>query len=369
MPPTRAPRDDRSSSAVTRVISGVPHAVILTRREDVRAYDVTIRNGVTGARFTGSLRMNDDRDADADDDSDARWRSTMDALTSAKNKEVFDVFDFALERNQDAEEDGQRSWDLVWRFSEEARAERFDKEEEEEEDDETVVKVERKSSKSGGKMRIGVLELREDETWDAKRCGMDALACAASAEQSEARANCAEARAKRLVLGAETSRRRADEAIEAMKETKEDVARRVMALLNAKKTEMRRMRETLDAAEAEVEDLNARLERARESGLANGTAPVEDGEGDDGGLTLFEEDDDGGEYTTDDEAHPTQRGERVSMRKRFGKQTQTQTQTQTQSQTQSRKRTKTAATKKQSTTTTRQKKSFLANTLALLDTE
>lgn len=363
MPPTRAPRDDRSSSAVTRVISGVPHAVILTRRDDVRAYDVTIRNGATGARFTGSLRMNDDRDADADDDSDARWRSTMDALTSAKNKEVFDVFDFALERNQDAEEDGN-AWEMVWRFSEETRAERFDKEEE---DDETVVKTERKSSKSGGKMRIGVLELREDETWDAKRCGMDALACAASAEQSEARANAAEARAKRLVLGAETSRRRADEAIEAMTETKEDVARRVMALLNAKKTEMRRMRETLDAAEAEVEDLNARLERARESGLANGTAPVEDGEGDDGGLTLFEEDDDGGEYTTDDEAHPTQRGERVSMRKRFGKQTQTQTQTQSQSQ--SRKRTKTTATKKQSTTTTRQKKSFLANTLALLDTE
>lgn len=368
MPPTRAPRDDRSSSAVTRVISGVPHAVILTRREDVRAYDVTIRNGVTGARFTGSLRMDDDRDDDDfDDDSDARWRSTMDALTSAKNKDASDVFDFALERNQDAEEDGQRSWDLVWRFSEEARAERFDKEEEKD-DDETVVKIERKSSKSGGKMRIGVLELREDETWDAKRCAMDALTCAASAEQSEARANAAEARAKRLVLGAETSRRRADEAIEAMKETKEDVARRVMALLNAKKTEMRRMMETLDAAEAEVEDLNARLERARESGLANGTAPVEDGDGDDGGLTLFEEDDDGGEYTTDDEAHPTQRGERVSMRKRFGKQTQTQTQTQSQTQSQSRKRTKTA-TKKQSTTTMRQKKSFLANTLALLDTE
>lgn len=351
MPTTRAPHDDRSSSAVTRVIFGVPHAVILTRRDDVRAYDVTIRNGVTGARFTGSLRM-DVRD----DDSDARWRSTMDALTSAKNKDVLDVFDFALERNQDAEEDGN-AWELVWRFSEEARAERFDASEDEE-DDETVVKVERKSSKSGGKMRIGVLELREDETWDAKRCGMDALACAASAEQSEARANAAEARAKRLVLGAETSRRRADEAIEAMKETKEDVARRVMALLNAKKTEMRRMRETLDAAEAEVEDLNARLERARESGLANGTAPVEDGDGDDGGLTLFEEDDDGGEYTTDDEAHPTQTGERVSMRKRFGKQ----------SQSQSRKRTKTA-TKKQSTTTTRQKKSFLAKTLALLDTE
>jgi hypothetical protein len=162
-----------------------------------------------------------------------------------------------------------------------------------------------------------------------------------------------------LVLGAETSRKRADEAIEAMRETKEDMARRVMALLNAKKTEMRRMRETLDAAEAEVEDLNARLARARESGLANGTAPVEDG--DVPGLMLFDDNDDG-ECTTDDEASPTQRGERVSMRKRFGKQTQSQTQSP------SRKRTKTTtpATKKRSP---RQKKSFLASTLALLDTE
>ena len=362
MPTTRAPHDDRSTSAVTRIISGVPHAVLCTLREDDRpfdrAFDVTIRNGVTGARFTGSLRLHAN-DA-CDDDSDARWRSTMDALTSAKSKDVSDVFDFALERSEE-DGDGKR-WELVWRFSEEARAERFDAPEDEEEE-ETAVKVGRKSSKSGGKMRIGVLELREDETWDAMRCGMDALACAESAERSEARANAAEACAKRLVLGAETSRKRADEAIEAMKETKEDMARRVMALLNAKKTEMRRMRETLDAAEAEVEDLNARLERARASGMASGTAPVEDG--DDAGLTLFEEDDDSGEYTTDDEAHPTQRGERVSMRKRFGKQTQTQTQTQTQSQ--SRKRTKTT-TKKQSTTT-RQKKSFLANTLALLDTE
>lgn len=363
MPTTRGPHDDRSTSAVTRIISGVPHAVLCTLREDDRpfdrAFDVTIRNGATGARFTGSLRLR----ANECDDSDARWRSMMDALTSAKGEDVSDVFDFALERNQDPppETDGDgKSWDLVWRFSEAARAERFDDEEE------TAVKVERKRSKSGGDLRVGVLELREDEEWDATRCGMDALACAESAERSEARANAAEARAKRLVLGAETSRRRADEAIEAMRETKEDVARRVMALLNAKKTEMRRMRETLDAAEAEVEDLNARLERARESGLANGTAPVEDG--DDAGLTLFEEDDDGGEYTTDDESHPTQRGERVSMRKRFGKQTQTQTQTQTQSQSQSRKRTKTT-TKKQSTTTKRQKKSFLANTLALLDTE
>jgi len=358
MPTTRATHGDRSTSAVTRIISGVPYAVICALREDdrndARAFDVTIRNGVTGARFTGSLRLH----ANQCDDSDARWRSTMDALTSAKSRDVSDVFDFALERSEE-DGDGKR-WELVWRFSEEARTERFDAPEDKEEE-ETAVKVERKSSKSGGKMRVGVLELREDETWDAMRCGMDALACAASAERSEARANAAEARAKRLVLGAETSRRRADEAIEAMRESKEDVARRVMALLNAKKTEMRRMRETLDAAEAEVEDLNARLERARESGLANGTAPVEDG--DDVGLTPFEEGDDSGEYTTDDEAHPTQRGERVSMRKRFGKQTQTQTQ----SQSQSRKRTKT--TTKQQSTTTRQKKSFLANTLALLDTE
>jgi len=344
----------RYPSAVTRVISGDPHAVSCARREDagddVRAFDVTIRNGVTGARFTGSLRI-----AARDD---ARWRSTMNALTSAKWKDVSDVFDFALERNEneDDEDGGRGKVELVWRFSEEARAERFDALDEEEEYDE--VKVERKS-KSGGKMRVGVLELREDETCDAKRCGMDALAYAESAERSAARADAAEARARRLVLGAETSRKRADEAIEAMRETKEDMARRVMALLNAKKTEMRRMRETLDAAEAEVEDLNARLARARESGLANGTAPVEDG--DVPGLMLFDDNDDG-ECTTDDEASPTQRGERVSMRKRFGKQTQSQTQSP------SRKRTKTTtpATKKRSP---RQKKSFLASTLALLDTE
>ena len=202
------------------------------------------------------------------------------------------------------------------------------------------------------------------------------LALARALEASEARRRRERATSARAPRACEDANETNEKMSQAMDEMKEDLARRFIAMMNAKKAEMVRLRDGLDAAEMELEEARLKLARRGETGAV----------GDDAGSLGIDVDDDfddgnvdGDEYTTDEDIDPTQKGGRISLRKKFGKsQSQSARPSQPSQRPSQASRSQRAsahdADAPPSQTTKRSKraaksKSFLADTLALLDAE
>ena len=202
------------------------------------------------------------------------------------------------------------------------------------------------------------------------------LALARALEASEARRRRERATSARATRACEDANETNEKMSQAMDEMKEDLARRFIAMMNAKKAEMVRLRDGLDAAEMELEEARLKLARRVETGAvgdAAGSLGIDvDDDFDDGNV-------DGDEYTTDEDIDPTQKGGRISLRKKFGKsQSQSARPSQPSQRPSQASRSQRAsahdADAPPSQTTKRSKraaksKSFLADTLALLDAE
>lgn len=348
MPPDPSPA---RVAACSRTV-GDDECIIITHDLASDRMDVSVRVQ-TGDFFTGSLRL---EASSVPFDRFAEFSRV--ALTHPSRERVEGVFSFALEPIPSSREECE----LVWRFSEE----RFDE----------AFARERRTRESAGddfaSHRVGLVRLRL-ETDAVDRVG---LLCEALEARAREAAVALESNAA-LARAFDESRATREEAVKALEETREDMARRFLALMNTKKAELVRMRDALESAEAELEDARARLERARRSSAehpsANGDASgrVLEGEHDvDDDENAVDFGDDEAYNTTDDDMDPTQEGGRVSARKRFGK---SQSQPSQPRSSQGRKRASAKPTPeddaKQNPKPRKQSKSktFLADTLALLD--
>lgn len=330
-------------TAVTRRVSGRDVVILTTQRAcDVPEIAVELRDVDDARAFAGQLTP------PRRDDASARV-----ALTDPRRQLVDDVFEFALESCARANE-----VELVWRYDAAAFEATFGSGARRGDGDESDGDGEY------ARRRIGVVTLRT-----MTHCIDRTVELARVVEERTLGRMAAEATSAALERTSAARRALSEEATRAVEETKEDMARRFLALMNAKKMEIMRFREELASAETELEDLRARCERARGASVA----------GDDEGTSTggangreSDDDDDAEYYTTDEDLDPTQRGGRVSARKRFGK---SQTQP-TQSERGGAKRPSEIPRASIDEREGRAKrkvpskdKSFLANTLALLDAD
>ena len=352
------PDDDDPShtTLVTRTTS--THNTICitcTAHALTRALTVSVRDA--NRRFSGVIRITD---------ADAPYDHYLDiaacALTDPRQQRVRETFTFTLD-DVDGDDDAK---ELVWSFREEDYNVKFRGEAVEDEIPSTPTED---GIDAFERTRVGVLTLRASDNDED-----DMIAIARGYERAREMVMTLEEDGARLVEASEAATRRASEATEAKASAQEECARRFVALLNTKKSEIRGARDKLEAADVELETLRSRLERGggREA-LETTSAAALDGDDDDGD----DDDDDGEQYATDDENVPTQRGERISMRKKFARATQPQSQAPSQAARRKRGGVDAAAepsqqqqhTQSQSTKTAKAKKqknkSFLAD--ALLD--
>jgi len=343
MPPDTSPA---RVAACSRTV-GDDECIIITHDLASDRLDVSVRVQ-TGEFFTGSLRLDAssvpfDRFADF-----ARV-----ALAHPSRERVERVFTFTLEPMASSKDECE----LVWRFSEESFEDAFDGER----------RTRASDADDFASNRVGLVRLRL-ETDVVDRVGMLCEALEARAREAAVAVDARDALARAF----DESKATREAAMKALEETREDMAQRFLALLNTKKAELVRMRDALESADAELEDARARLERARRSSAehpsANGDASGEHEIDDEDNAVDFDDEE---EYnTTDDDMDPTQKGGRVSARKRFGASPSQPSQARS---SQARKRASAKPTPeddaKEKSTPRKQKKSkaFLADTLALLD--
>ena len=363
MTPQTMPRPDVDDDPDT-------HATVVTRTTSTRgticiacapsarerALEVTVRDGARC--FTGTLR---------DDDARAPYDHYFDiaacALRDPRRARVAETFTFTLD-----DVDGDtRATELAWSFREEDYNLKFGAA--------TTVEDEIPSTPDEDFIdgfectRVGVLTLhaREDD-------GGDMISIARGYERAREMVMTLEEDGAALREASRRATARAEEATTAKARVQEECARRFVALLNTKKSELQRARDALEAADVEIETLRSRLERGGGGLATTTTAAAATGAAlDDDDDDVDDDDDDDEKYATDDENVPTQRGERVSMRKKFARETQTQSQAPSQAARRKRGGGETASSSQQHTQSqpTKSKakraknKSFLAD--ALLD--
>ena len=352
-------------TARTRRVDDVPCVIMTSASSSSPArVDVIVREP-NGTTHVGVLNFNDDAPFDG---FEAFARAALGASREDDVEDEDDAFVFAFERDTGEKEEIE----LVFRRREDVpgagAGERLGR-------GDGNGNGNGRASMGFDAVRTGVVILRREyEAVDRTS------ALARALEASEARLRRERATRARATRACEDANETNEKMSRAMDEMKEDLARRFIAVMNAKKAEMVRLRDGLDAAEMELEETRLKLARRAETD-ADGRAVGDDA----GSLGVDVEDDfddgadDGDEYTTDEDVDPTQKGGRISMRKKFGKsQSQPVRPSQPSQRPSQASRSQRASTHDadapSQTTTKRSKraaksKSFLADTLALLDAE
>ena len=327
-------------TSVSRAVSGETFRILT--RASTSAIDVSARDA-SGKTFVGRLDLQR-----APFERFGEFARA--ALGDPRRERVERAFTFTFER---AEENGDE-YELVWRFREAEAEATLD-------DGAEFATTRAKTANDGknyGAVRTGVCGMRRVESDDAFCDGGFAYEALGEALEMEARRRFnAERDGKRAIEARERANENCETALREMDALKERLAQNFLSLLNEKKKGMRKMAEELEAARAENDELKADLASAR----LEHSKPDVDGfvavKGERSVDADVDEDRDESEdeYNTDDETERTRR----RGRKRDASQPSQRKSQPSQSQP-SQKRARNATAKK---------KSFLADTLALLDAD
>ena len=327
-------------TSVSRAVSG--ETLRILTRASTSAIDVSARDA-SGKTFVGRLDLQR-----APFERFGEFARA--ALGDPRRERVERAFTFTFER---AEENGDE-YELVWRFREAEAEATLD-------DGAEFATTRAKTANDGknyGAVRTGVCGMRRVESDDAFCDGGFAYEALGEALEMEARRRFnAERDGKRAIEARERANENCETALREMDALKERLAQNFLSLLNEKKKGMRKMAEELEAARAENDELKADLASAR----LEHSKPDVDGfvavKGERSVDADVDEDRDESEdeYNTDDETERTRR----RGRKRDASQPSQRKSQPSQSQP-SQKRARNATAKK---------KSFLADTLALLDAD
>ena len=327
-------------TSVSRAVSGETFRILT--RASTSAIDVSARDA-SGKTFVGRLDLQR-----APFERFGEFARA--ALGNPRRERVERAFTFTFGR---AEENGDE-YELVWRFREAEAEATLD-------DGAEFATTRAKTANDGknyGAVRTGVCGMRRVESDDAFCDGGFAYEALGEALEMEARRRFnAERDGKRAIEARERANENCETALREMDALKERLAQNFLSLLNEKKKGMRKMAEELEAARAENDELKADLASAR----LEHSKPDVDGfvavKGERSVDADVDEDRDESEdeYNTDDETERTRR----RGRKRDASQPSQRKSQPSQSQP-SQKRARNATAKK---------KSFLADTLALLDAD
>ena len=327
-------------TSVSRAVSGETFRILT--RASTSAIDVSARDA-SGKTFVGRLDLQR-----APFERFGEFARA--ALGDPRRERVERAFTFTFEC---AEENGDE-YELVWRFREAEAEATLD-------DGAEFATTRAKTANDGknyGAVRTGVCGMRRVESDDAFCDGGFAYEALGEALEMEARRRFnAERDGKRAIEARERANENCETALREMDALKERLAQNFLSLLNEKKKGMRKMAEELEAARAENDELKADLASAR----LEHSKPDVDGfvavKGERSVDADVDEDRDESEdeYNTDDETERTRR----RGRKRDASQPSQRKSQPSQSQP-SQKRARNATAKK---------KSFLADTLALLDAD